>query len=68
MLDPIIRKVDEEVADRMLAMRTYLSNANVSDDEATQLTAAAFTGSAVPFFIAEDGKLTTEYPDEDEPG
>lgn len=63
MLHPLIRRVDEEVADRILAMRTYLINGGIPDGEATQLTSAAFTGHAVPFFISQSGHLCVEDPD-----
>lgn len=63
MLHPIIRQVDEDVADRMLAMRTYLTNAGVTTEHATTLTAAAFTGHALPLVVdhADEG---TDLPGE----
>lgn len=63
MLHPLIRQIDEDVADRMLAMITYLSNGGLSASAATTLTAAAFAGHAMPFFIDREGKLTPQDPD-----
>ena len=54
MLDPRLRAIDEQVADRMLAMRTYLENGGLPLAAAVQLTASAFTGSAMPFLFEKD--------------
>lgn len=63
MLNPLIRQIDEDVADRMLAMSVYLSNGGLSAEASVRLTASVFAGHAIPFIIDLDGKLSPEDPD-----